>query len=102
MVIEMTNGMIDQTVSSTIEPCISSGVAYFSFSRYLIPKKKIAATIGIVNATLTRIRYAYRASTCHAKVEACSGNNGTHEFVCINSIQRSAFSPQDSILIANR
>ena len=48
--------MIDQTVSSTIEPCISSGVANFSFSRYLSAKKKIAATIGIVNATLTTIR----------------------------------------------
>ena len=56
IVIEITKGMIDHTVSRTIDPWISSGVAYFSFARYFIEKKKIAAIIGIENATLTKMR----------------------------------------------
>lgn len=56
IVIETTNGMIDQTVSKTIDPWISSGVANFSRARYLIEKKNIATMIGIENATLTKMR----------------------------------------------
>jgi hypothetical protein len=56
MVIDTTNGMIDQTVSRTIDPCISSGVANFSVSLYLMANTKTATTMGIEKAMLIRIR----------------------------------------------
>ena len=56
MVIEIMNGIIDQTVSNIIEPWISSGVANFSFSRYFNAKKIIAATMITVKNKLIAIR----------------------------------------------
>ena len=74
--IAMNKGMIVHAKLRGIEPCICLGCSSSDFRRYLSEKTITKPNTVTMKKRVSASNRPYNASTCHAMVDACSGNNG--------------------------
>ncbi|PYT53806.1 MAG: hypothetical protein DMG43_08020 [Acidobacteria bacterium] len=76
MAIAKIRGTIIQAASSRESPWIGTPTALASLRWYLKKKKTMATVIATAKKKHTALIKSIRASTCGAKLDACSGYNG--------------------------
>src|SRR5262245_42241996 len=79
----MKKGMMDHPSSSGIEPVIGAPTRLPVPSRYLIVKTSTPMMTMSAKNAVTAVTKKYRLSTSGARLDACSGNSGIPDSICL-------------------